>query len=60
MGANRIICAVRRGGFEQLGLRGSVDEELGDHVDRYACTAKYRIAAHDLGIADDQSASAEQ
>jgi hypothetical protein len=45
---------------EQLRLRGPLRDEFGDHVHGYASAAKDGIAAHDLGIADDQAAGAAQ
>ncbi len=41
---------------EQLRLSGPLRDEFGDQVHGYASAAKDGIAAHDLGIAEDQAA----
>jgi hypothetical protein len=46
--------------LEELGLGGTLCDELGDHVHGYASAAKDWRAAHDVGIADDQAAGAAQ
>ena len=47
-------------GTLKLGLGGTLCHELGDHVHGHASAAKDRLAAHDVGIADDQAAGAVQ
>ena len=46
--------------LNQLGLRGTLRHELGDHVNGHAGAAKDRVAAHDFGIADDKTSGPAQ
>jgi hypothetical protein len=42
--------------LDHLGRRGLSRDEVTNHVHWYVCVAKHRIAVHDSGISEDESA----